>query len=54
MKVFAGAPRDIQDARAALQVSGEIVDKSLLQQLAKQYGRKTTKVLEDLLVDEEL
>ena len=54
MKVFAGAPRDIRDARAALQVSGEIVDRSLLVQLAKRYGRKATKVLEDLLEDEEL
>lgn len=49
MKLFAGASRDIQDARAAMQVSREIVDKSLLLQLAKHYGRSTTNVLKDLL-----
>jgi predicted nucleotidyltransferase len=54
MKIFAGAPRDIQDARAALQVSREMVDKSLLLQLARQYGSNTAKVLEELLSEEEL
>lgn len=54
MKVFAGAQRDIQDARAALQVSREMVDQSLLLQLARRYGSNTTRGLEQLLLEEEL
>jgi len=54
MKVFAGAPRDLQDARAALQVSRDIIDKPLLLFLAKPYGPCTVKTLEELLVEEGL
>ena len=54
MKVFAGAPRDIHDARAALQVSSENVDMALLLQLARQYGQEAGHALEGLLEEEDL
>lgn len=38
MKVFAGGPQDLADARAALQVSSSALDVPLLERLAAGYG----------------
>jgi hypothetical protein len=38
MKVFAGAPKDLNDAGAAIQVAGDALDLDL-RRLAKGYGR---------------
>lgn len=49
MKLFAGGPRDLEDARAALRVSSPGIDLVLLEQLAAGYGRSVTRCLEELL-----
>lgn len=54
MKIFAGAPRDLQDVRAALKVSRESLDKPLVLHLAEQYGLRTTETLKEFLSEEGL
>jgi hypothetical protein len=49
MKLFAGGPQDISDARCALEVALEPVDLSLLRKLAAGYGSQTILSLENLL-----
>ena len=49
MKIFAGAPKDIQDVVGVLEISGERIDRDLLQKLTGQYGRKCAVKLQELL-----
>ena len=49
MKIFAGSPQDVADARNALEVSSEPPDLALLQTLVKRYGITTARSLESLL-----
>ena len=49
MKVFAGGPQDLTDARSALAAAQGSVDLSLVRRLAKQYGRAASESLEALL-----
>ena len=48
MKVFAGGPQDIADAKAAISAAGASLDTALLQRLAKQFGRDALELLEEL------
>lgn len=50
MKLFAGGPQDVSDARYALAAAGNTVDTDLLQRLASRYGRDTLDALEELLL----
>jgi hypothetical protein len=49
MKIFAGGPQDLTDASAALAISPDSLDLSLLRRLASRYGRDTAASLEKLL-----
>ncbi|MGC1387998.1 MAG: hypothetical protein WA807_08345 [Steroidobacteraceae bacterium] len=49
MKVFAGGPQDITDARSVLQAAGDSVDLPLLRRLAARYGRQARESLESIL-----
>lgn len=49
MKVFAGGPRDLEDARGILQVSGGVVDLELLHRIARRYGTRVLDTLNKLL-----
>lgn len=49
MKVYAGGPRDLADAAAALRRSPTSLDLPLLRGLAADYGRHAAEVLEKLL-----
>ena len=49
MKVFAGGPQDLTDARSALAAAQGSLDLSLLRRLAKRYGRAASESLEALL-----
>ena len=49
MKLFAGGPQDIADAKCALEVALEPVDLNLLRKLAAGYGHQTVRSLESLL-----
>lgn len=51
MKLFAGGPRDIEDVRNVLAVSGDTLDEALLRKLTRQYGRRELDLLERLLTD---
>ncbi len=51
MKVFAGGPQDIADARDALEAALEPPNLELLRALATRYGRDTTRSMEALLTD---
>jgi hypothetical protein len=53
MKVFAGSPRDLEDARGVLAVSGVRCDKALLRRLVSVYGKREKAALEKLLADKE-
>ena len=48
MKVFAGGPMDLIDAKRALAAGGSL-DAQLLRRLARQYGRSAAATLEQLL-----
>lgn len=50
MKVFAGGPLDMSDARRAIAVSGESLDTALLLQLAGKFGADVQRACEQLLV----
>jgi hypothetical protein len=49
MKVFAGGPKDLEDAKGILQVSGEKLDTELLKNLVRGYGDDTAKNLDTLV-----
>jgi hypothetical protein len=49
MKVFAGGPQDILDARAAIDAARESLDLVLLRRLAQRYGGAAADALEALL-----
>jgi predicted nucleotidyltransferase len=49
MKLFAGGPQDIADAKCALEVALEPVDLNLLRKLAAGYDSQTARSLENLL-----
>ncbi len=51
MKVFAGGPQDLADARAAINTGSRAVDLILLRRLASNYGGATAGTLEKLLAD---
>ena len=51
MKIFAGGPADMMDARAAIRVTGDSLDLTLLRRLAERYGRSTRDALEAMLRD---
>jgi hypothetical protein len=49
MKTFAGSPKDLEDARGALAVSGTAVDLKLLEELVRRFGSDAVKNLKTLL-----
>jgi hypothetical protein len=49
MKIFAGAPKDLADARSVIQLAGASLDLVLLRQLAQRYGQSTLGALEQML-----
>jgi predicted nucleotidyltransferase len=49
MKVFAGGPQDIADARYALAVAKNTIDLDLLSRMAARYGRQVSSELKMLL-----
>ena len=49
MKLFAGGPKDMADAHAAIRVAGGSLDLMLLRQLARRYGPSTLEALEQML-----
>ena len=49
MKVFAGGPKDLEDVRGILQVSGGIVKLELLHRIAQRYGTRVLDTLNRLL-----
>lgn len=49
MKIFAGSPKDINDASGALQISKEQIDFSLLNKLTENYGNEYSEKLKTLL-----
>ncbi len=48
MKLFAGSPRDLEDARGVIKVSGDSLDYPLLERLAANYGAGVLEKLTDL------
>jgi predicted nucleotidyltransferase len=51
MKVFAGGPQDMSDARYAIRAARQALDLVLVRRLAKRYGRDASEGLEALLRD---
>ncbi len=51
MKIFAGSPKDIEDAKNAMKVSAGKINAALLKKLTRNYGKGELKVLEVLLDD---
>lgn len=51
MKVFAGGPQDLADARAAISSGSRALDLPLLTRLATRYGTATAETLARLLAD---
>jgi hypothetical protein len=49
MKVFAGGPMDLVDAKRAISAAGATLDLDLLRRLAQRYGRSVAVSLEQLL-----
>jgi hypothetical protein len=49
MKVFAGGPQDMRDARQALLAANNAPDKELLLRLAARYGRATLEEIKELM-----
>jgi predicted nucleotidyltransferase len=48
MKVFAGGPMDLIDARRAIAAGGESIDRELVRRLARRYGRQAVDALDRL------
>ncbi len=51
MKVFAGGPQDLADARAAIVAAGGHLNRSLAMALARRFGRDPAEVLEQLFAE---
>jgi hypothetical protein len=51
MKVFAGGPMDLVDAKRAISAGRDSLDFALVRRLAKRYGRGASESLESLLGD---
>lgn len=51
MKLFAGSPRDLEDARGTLSVAGPKADLGLLRRLSLRFGKRERELLESLLED---
>jgi len=49
MKIFAGGPQDMTDARRAIAVSSHSLDRPLLEQLTARFGKKYLRLLKSLL-----
>lgn len=49
MKVFAGGPQDLADARAAISVAGDRLNRTLALELARRFGRDVPAMLQELL-----
>jgi len=49
MKLFAGGPQDMADARHAFAIGRESLDTDLLRRLAARYGREAARALDGLL-----
>ena len=49
MKVFAGGPQDLSDARHVIDAASGQIDLVLLRRLAEKYGQQTALSLETLL-----
>jgi predicted nucleotidyltransferase len=49
MKIFAGSPKDIEDATGVLKVSRQNINVSLLRKLTQKYGSREARALESLL-----
>ena len=49
MKIFAGSPKDLDDAAGVLKVSGKRINRTLLRELVRNYGRRASRALESLL-----
>ena len=49
MKIFAGSPKDLGDARGVLEVSRQNINVSLVKRLTKKYGEKEVKILDSML-----
>jgi hypothetical protein len=49
MKIFAGGPQDLSDARHVIDAASDQLDLALLRRLAEKYGRQTALSLEALL-----
>jgi hypothetical protein len=54
MKAFAGGPQDLQDVRGILQVSGQVLNSTLLKSLAAHFGADVVRALDDLLKEANL
>lgn len=52
MKLFAGGPQDLADARAALQLDQETLDMELLRRLSARFSRSAGRALEALLAEQ--
>ena len=48
MKLFAGGPQDVVDARSALEAAPEPPNRELLEKLASRYGPETTRSLKNI------
>lgn len=51
MKIFAGGPKDMTDARTAIRVAGADMDLELLRQSARRYGAAVLEALEKMLTE---
>lgn len=51
MKVFAGGPQDLADARAAIAAAGERLNQTLAKALARRFGRDVAESLETLIAE---
>ena len=49
MKVFAGGPVDLADARAIIDMDRGSLDEELLRRLAQRFGRDAARIVEDLI-----
>lgn len=51
MKVFAGGPQDLADARAAISAAGDRLNRTLAMELARRFGQDVPAMLQELLPD---
>ncbi len=49
MKIFAGGPQDLADARAAIGAAGDRLNQTLAKALARRFGRDVAESLETLI-----